>query len=214
MTPNRRPRCSLPTPLGIRSSTTSPLCTQQLHELSNFQHLLSVVFVRLECGHLLAECFAPSHLLGASHQGSSDRLGARKARRLQLGKRPLRFVIEPNRNGDRHAPNVSRFVIQFQSLHLSIGRRISGIYYESVDIRIQTFGRSCVSTNAATSYYGRRARMNAFATVPSYSSRARSWSKPSGSVIEVARRFTVSRPCTRVGKTSASVKPAPASLSW
>ena len=67
-TPNRRPRCSFPTPFGKRSSTTSPLRTERLHELGDFQHLSSVLFVRLKCGHLLAKYFAPPLLLGALHE--------------------------------------------------------------------------------------------------------------------------------------------------
>ena len=137
MTPIRRPRCSLPTSLGNRSSTTSPLRTKQLHELGDFQYFWSAVLVRLQCGHLLAKCVAPSHLLSALHQGRSARFGARNAHCLKLSQRPLRVIIESNRNGDYQALIPSRFGIQLHSLRFSNGRRNSEFHSISLDIRVR-----------------------------------------------------------------------------
>jgi len=152
MTPNRRPRCSLPTPLGNRSSTTSPSARKPLHELGNFRHFLSVVFVSFKRSHLSAKCITPTRLLGVFYEGRSNCFGARKTRCLKVEQGcPLRLLVESN--GNSVCPRQSLYHIlsyHYQFLQPIQRLRVSSFYQKSVHIglakfesesRVQSIGR-------------------------------------------------------------------------
>ena len=110
--PYRRPCCSCPTPLGRRSSWTSPRRTEFFHQTGNGGHLGPIGFVSLQCCDLGGESAAVTKTLGLIHNGPAHRFGLRQTLRFDSAKSPERLVVEPNRYRVCHSGSVSRFVIR------------------------------------------------------------------------------------------------------
>ncbi len=111
-TPNRRPFCSCPTPLGSRNAKTSPRRTETLHELGDGQHLRSIGLVCFESGDFSCESSLVVETRCCLHQGGTDRFGPAHTGGLELGQRPQSFIVESNRYRLSHGANVSRYVIR------------------------------------------------------------------------------------------------------